>query len=70
MLTLDSAWVLINLICVISNVMRGQIVKFLSLVKLIRLHSKHAKLYLFFVCQILKANYKTPPNFMKLFEET
>ena len=44
-------------------------VRCLSDEKLIELQ-KFAKFYLFFVCQFLKANYKTAPNFMKFFEET
>ena len=42
----------------------------ITLICVISILMRGQKLYLFFVYQILKANYKTPLNFIKFFEET
>ena len=49
MLTCDSAWVLINLICVIYNVMRGQIVSLSITCKLIQAACKDMQIFIYFL---------------------
>ena len=50
--------------------MRDKIVRLCVTCKINYAASKNLQNFLLFVCQILQAKYKTPPNFMEFFHET